>query len=165
VRSREEMDAATSCVVYEFDMMVGTCAALAADTFGLGPAHNAFLESELLHARNVIEFLIGRPKRKQQRYRDSDISARDYLPGWTPDDDEVSRRLTEALPQIDKQLSHLSWARVDGKVAWHYATVLVDIREVLAQFVGRLNDVNSPHAAAFESLLAKLPRRIWRRGS
>jgi hypothetical protein len=78
-RSKADMDAATSHTVYEFQMLTDT-ASLLSRGLGTGVTRNALLESELLHARNVIEFLLGRPKKV--RFDSRDISARSFVSEW-----------------------------------------------------------------------------------
>ncbi len=73
---------------------------------------NAYLESMLVHARNLIEFLAERPSKNAND--DRDIDAHDFVDSWEVDPD-LAERLRSYLPIIDKQISHLSWSRVDGE--------------------------------------------------
>jgi hypothetical protein len=72
----------------------------------------ACLESMLLHARNLIEFVIeGRTG--------SDIHRSDYVQKWAPEKSPATRRLRSDRQMLDKALSHLSWERVKGGTPVH----------------------------------------------
>lgn len=114
---------------------------------------NALIEGMLTHARNVIEFALGRfdTKTGARRWKhDDDIKPADFAPGWTCPTMEPARRLTERLPHIDKHLDHLSWARVEsGKEAWEYPSLLEDAIAVMEAFVAHLRASGSTHAQDF----------------
>ena len=56
-RTREELKRALKCLGYEVGMMLSLAHILAADNQGQGVIHNALVESFLIHARILIEFL------------------------------------------------------------------------------------------------------------
>jgi hypothetical protein len=107
-------------VGYELRQMAG--AALRIDSATDGTTHDALLESTLLHARNLLEFLGVR-----DRNRGLDISATDFVADWSLDP-ETRRNLGKRLDAIDKHLAHLSWARVnDMPQRWPYPAIVRDL--------------------------------------
>jgi hypothetical protein len=69
-------------------------------------AANAYLESYLVHVRNLIEFFLS-----PARTRDDDILASDFLESaWTPSGEHVDR-LRGLVDEIHKRLSHLTRRR------------------------------------------------------
>lgn len=100
----DTLEAAARDVVYELQMLVHT-----ADAFPGGQRliesvadRNVFLESFLIHARVVDEFLRSTPTR-------DDVTAEHYLPGWR------GRSILTDVERIaiDKQVAHLTAARRD----------------------------------------------------
>jgi hypothetical protein len=73
----------------------------------------ALQESALVHARNLIEFLIGRLRNDLPCWSASSMAPRDFVPGWSLDD-ASTERLREALSVADLWLAHLTWDRIDG---------------------------------------------------
>src|SRR5437764_14269800 len=69
-------------------------------------AKNAYLESCLLHARALIEFLLGNG-------RATDIRAEHLAPGWELGESACGR-FKARKDAIDKHLAHLTWTRVTG---------------------------------------------------
>jgi hypothetical protein len=81
----------------------------------------AFLESALLHTRNMIEFFCKMPGQK--------ITAGDFLPSWTP---ISTNQFSEANRVLNNWLSHLSWVRVDHDQTlpdqgWDLIPLVVDL--------------------------------------
>jgi len=136
-RTPEELTDAATHIAYEYGEFV-RCA---------GQIDGAFLEASLLHARNLIEFLIGRGRRHP-----NDITPDDFVDGWVPPDTEETHRLKQALPEIDQHLSHLSWERVDwrrtkGTKYWDYAELYPDLTSVYLVFVALAREQVAPGAA------------------
>ena len=110
------------------------------------------LEADLLHARALLEFLGARG-----RHSDKDIAPADFGASWSWPSTSDAARLERVLDDIDKYLSHLSWARVafgdpgvDAGVSWRpmdlvalMSPILRDvsraIREVHPDFADRLD--------------------------
>jgi hypothetical protein len=115
---------------------------------------NAFLEAYLLHARNLIEFLIGRDRRHS-----NDITPDDFATGWVAPETEATQRLIARLPDIDQHLSHLSWERVAWMKPdrtpkpWNYVEIRDDMIGVFVAFVDFLGDQSAPGG---EMLAARL---------
>jgi len=91
----------------------------------------AFLESALLHARNLIEIFCEWPSAR--------IVAGDFLPGWTP---VSSNRFSRESRVLNNWLSHLTWRRVDWeeRVPWDPIPLVVRLVDLYdAEFVEHLS--------------------------
>jgi hypothetical protein len=103
-------------LIYEVGALVRIAAWLQAlDEQGPAMLRVACLEACLLHARLLIEFLVGRRSGRKS----SDFGANDLLPEW---DAHASEKVDVSalhlfLDQLDKALAHLSKTRVveDGR--------------------------------------------------
>jgi hypothetical protein len=121
--------AAAAHVGYELRQMAG--AAIRIDNAPDEATHDSHLESTLLHARNLIEFLIGA---QIGRGRTTDVRAQVFVPQWAMDDAAVSA-LGDRLGVIDKHLAHLTWARVsEGKQLWPYPGIVREIVEHMREY-------------------------------
>lgn len=119
-----------------------------ADETGQDHVAQACLESMLLHARNLSEFLI------EGRYKSSDIHRSDFTPGWSPPNSPAKRRLRDARPMLDRHLSHLSWERVEIDTPEHDPKrISDDIVEVMRAFVDHLEAEANPAAEWFNGQL------------
>jgi len=109
--------------------MCGACAVKLAEGGVLRvEERNAYLESLLLHARALHEFLLGR----LDKARGTDIVRTDFGPDWDPlaagEDPRVrsaAEYLAAAVPDMNWHLAHLTWTRVDvgPPVVWTPAEV------------------------------------------
>ncbi len=120
---------------------------------------NAALESMLVHARNIIDFVVGRPpgegrtKRRQQPNRD--IVPSDFVRAWEVPDGE--HRLDKWLRQIDKHLSHLSKERGcqgDDGPEWHDA-LLWEVAEDIEEFVAAARATDPAFGAALTQAISR----------
>jgi len=133
-------------LLYEIQQM-GDASALAKS--GPGRAYTAAVESCLIHARLLIEFLMGRPKKNGTgRSRESsDIKPSMFIDSWDPKDRD---RFDTFLTRLDRHLVHLtkergtvapddgSWARVE----------IPKILGVMTEFGLALEKAKSQHADA-----------------
>jgi hypothetical protein len=73
----------------------------------------ALLESSLVHVRCLAEFFVGRVDRKGRRKwgRETDVTPAAFLEGWVPEPAEAIAVLDDAIPRLDKHLSHMTSAR------------------------------------------------------
>jgi hypothetical protein len=103
----------------------------------------ACLESLLVHARTLIEFIVG-------RQRPRDITPSMFL--WEPSD---TRAFDEYLRLIDKNLAHLSRERASlpTSPAWPVNEMVDKILEALRPFVDTLKKVGSPYATLIEQAM------------
>lgn len=115
-------------------------------------AYTPAVESCLVHARLLIEFLMGRPKKNGiGRTRDSgDIKPSMFLDSWDPADKD---RFDVFLDRLDKHLVHLSKQRGtitvdDGRWAMDE---IPRILGVMTEFAIELQKAGSLHAYAVMS--------------
>jgi len=145
-RDQNDVEIAAGHLDYEFSEFLRNSTRIHND--------NAFLEAYLLHARNLIKFLIGRGRRHP-----NDITPNDFASGWRAPETEATQRLSERLPDIDQQLSHLSWERVAWMKpdritkAWNYVEIKDDMIEVFVAFVEFVENKSAPGLAMLASRL------------
>lgn len=93
---------------------------------------NALLEAVLIHARQLIDFLIRNPT------RDDDMIRSDFGGGdWTPSPADAVARLDSAdlRDLINKHLAHLTWGRIAPEPpAWEVASIVEDLIVVAAEW-------------------------------
>ena len=112
---------------------------------GNGPLilKQACLEAFLVHARLLIEFLVGRRTRTGGRTRKaSDIAPTDFVQTWEP---VVPENFDPWLDLADKHLSHLSRARssqLDG-VDWNTIEIAGSILDLFDSFVDQADRENA----------------------
>ena len=94
---------------------------------------NAFLESFLLHARNLTDFL-------QAKKFDSDIKCSDYGVG----EQQIILPSGNTQFEINKHLSHLTWERTDLKLRWEISETYKPIIEALKDFFTDISDEYFP---------------------
>jgi hypothetical protein len=105
---------------------------------------NALLEDELLHVRNLDDFL-GATTRQQD-----DVLATDYLPTWTP-----TRILTDdECRDANKRLFHLSLQRRHLHVQWDRVGIARRTINAFTAFHQELAKQHPARAAWFENDLA-----------
>lgn len=111
--SSEEISAALGHIAYEATMCATSAIRCAEVEYGLrrgdGDDRNAYLESALLHARNLYEFLCTDG-------RNNDLRRRDFGPDWKPTGEQqeaAARLLGAAQVDLHKHLAHLTWERVE----------------------------------------------------
>ena len=94
---------------------------------------NATLESMLVHARNLLDFFCGAPSAKD------DIRAGHFVSkggsSWTS---SKLGFLKEHKDDINKHLSHLTFARVGEKPQWEPSRIQTEIEAAYAEFLGLL---------------------------
>lgn len=136
-RTVEELKNALLALDYEVWMLWSLANILATDNQGKGVIHNALLESFLIHARILIEFLY-----KNQPYKDT-VRASQYFTSDSPWK-SIRPQKTELLEKTEKdahkQLAHLTYTRLQGKRQWPYVKIANDIKAVLQVFYENLPD-------------------------
>ncbi len=136
-RTVEELKGALESLKYEVWMLWYLANILATDNQGKGVIHNALLESFLIHARILVEFLY-----KNQPYQDT-VRASQYFTPKSPWKN-IRPQKTELLEKIEKdahkQLAHLTYTRLQGKRVWPYIKIANDIKAVLQVFYKNLPD-------------------------
>jgi hypothetical protein len=127
----EKSKGALECLKYEVWMLWSLVNILAIDNQGTGVIHNALLESFLIHARILIEFLY-----KNEPHKDT-VRASQY---FTPDSlwESIRPPQTELLKETEKDahklLAHLTYTRLERKTQWPYIKIADDIEAVLHVF-------------------------------
>jgi hypothetical protein len=104
-------------LLYEVDMMRETLKVRETlsqpdSSLATWATNNALLESAVLHARNLIDFLYPR-----DTARSGDVTARDFFDPTDLRDrsaPSVPKALTEMRRRADKELSHLTVHRISG---------------------------------------------------
>ncbi len=111
-----------------------------------GNLYAACMESALVHARSLVQFL----DTKNKRY-DDDIVPDDFALGWKPPQSEAFERLTAFIPAIHKHLMHLTWASVRDKTPtdYHEKEMAFDVHEVMGEWVAFAENANAPGAPQF----------------
>jgi predicted DNA-binding transcriptional regulator AlpA len=145
-----ELNIAGLVVGYELDQMLE--AAELYEHHEPGPLRNALVESMLLHARILIEFLLSRGQ------QETDILPRQLYPGWRLPSGNDLDWLREQKKLIDQHLAHLTWARVDHltqqmrpkarKAAVELEGPEWDFGTVAARLVGCVHDFHRQAVAA-----------------
>jgi hypothetical protein len=139
-RPDSELQAAVMHIAYELDQMVD--AAVRITRAEDSPTQNALLESTLLHARALIELLLGTGK-------PNDIRAGDIAPGWPLPTGAARTALKQRKLAIDRHLSHLTWTRVDdGKAVWPYPHLVREVVDHLRGFVAAVSAAQEPWSLA-----------------
>lgn len=136
-RTVQELKNALVALKYEVWMLWSLANILAIDNQGKGVIHNALLESFLIHARILIEFLY-----KNKPYKDT-VRASQYFTSDSPWK-SIRPQKTELLKTTEtdahKQLAHLTYTRLQGKREWPYIKIANDIEAVLQVFYENLPD-------------------------
>jgi len=136
-RTTEELKRALKYLGYEVGMMWSLAHILAADNQGQGVIHNALVESFLIHARILIEFLY-----KNQPYKDT-VRASQYFTSdspWKSIRPQKTDLLKETEEDAHKYLAHLTYTRLQRKRKWPCIKIANDIQAVLQVFRENLPD-------------------------
>jgi hypothetical protein len=105
--SRPALGHGIAAVGYEVDQMTWAAGQLPIPppttlSAAEGTAQNAALESALLHARSLIEFILDKPRRSD------DMRPADFYPGWEGPPADVREQLDDERRLLHKYLVHLS---------------------------------------------------------
>jgi hypothetical protein len=119
---------------------------------------NACLESTLVHARLLIEFLAGRRRRDGQgrRWKSSDVKPSDFVKDWNP---KTFHPLDGYLERIDKYAAHLSIERAElvTPQTWALERMVDSILSEFGSFVDAATRSDSPYADRFRNALERAP--------
>ena len=101
-----------------------------------------FLETSLLHARQLREFYFGRTD--EDRFPDSSLFAEDYSAQWRGVRGGLPTTLKASKDAIDKQLAHIARERADPATAQDLGATVVqmrgELRELWQSFLKSLGD-------------------------
>jgi len=149
VEEDPELERCATHLNYEISMLVKLPAWVARfDREGPAILRVACLEALLVHARVLIEFLVGR----QRPATDITPSTFHWEPGDTGD-------LGSYLPRIDKHLAHLTRERASLATSppWPVDEMVAQIVGALRPFVTSLNDAGSPYATLIGNAMIDSP--------
>lgn len=109
---------------------------------------NIRVESFLLHARNLIDFLEGKGHLKCSQFKDNDNNK--IVPIKFSSDDTMRR--------INEHLSHISTGRKTIKINWKLKLLKNEINEKLKNFLSKISDgyFPSPEGISKESFIISL---------
>jgi len=152
-------------IKYEIDMLTSSAGILAflavhkAEGFLPWAVNNGLLNSFALHARNLVNFLYSRSKRKDFK---TDIVLEDYVDADTITNylPAISPLLEEALTKANKQAAHLSMERIQYERAgkeWMFIELSKQILKVFASIAP-----NIPDSKISDTLRQKLTKSGFR---
>jgi hypothetical protein len=141
----ERLSLAAQHVTFELDQVASLPAQIERFEREGSTSGIACFESFLLHARNLIDFLLG-------SHDPDEIQRTDYIEGWNPPKSAASRRLRDVLPVLHERLAHLSWRRIEASdVRVDQRQIAHDVMTVIGAFVQKLEENSSPHAEWFRT--------------
>ncbi len=149
-RTVEELKKALVALDYEVWMLWSLANILATDNQGKGVIHNALVESFLIHARILIEFLY-----KNGPYKDT-VRASQYFTSdshWKSMRPKKTDLLEETEKDAHKYLAHLTYTRSQGKRKWPSIKIATDIKTILKFFIEKLPDDFNEESKCLISLL------------
>jgi hypothetical protein len=160
-RSRADLADALGHVEYELQMCAAAAIRVATGAAGDSIEFNAYLESTLLHARNLYEFLVATPRQDDMGRIDfatENWDARECAP-------ETVRQLEVAVRLLHKHLAHLTWARVDApsKPRWETLAIADGVARLVqawAEAVQRDDPSEAGRAAKALVAVAESAKRV-----
>lgn len=145
-------------VQYEWTQLAG-CAVRLDQVDGVRTAQeNATLESLLLHARCLINFLCGNYNGEWSAH---DMKPADFVRApWVLADEEMDRRLRGRLAVINPTLAHVSWRRVTEPrgVIWPTGLVAHEIHCSMHKFVEAVCEASTSSADLWSVAAAEADR-------
>ncbi len=151
--SDEELRAASKHLGYEVDMFLEAAAELqrmkehptwattyASTESGFVPEEaadtatwNALLESFLIHARVLFDFLYASDPRRD------DVTAEHYAAGWEGKRPGASQNLLELKRRVNKEVAHISYVRLErpteAEKHWEFAQIAKEMCQLLLAFL------------------------------
>jgi len=140
-------------VNYELDMMAFAAARLRYPLDDL--FRNAYLESMLLHARNLAAFLIWPDNNA------TSIRPVDFAPGWSAGPAEACAYLESQRDRINKHLAHLTWQRLsDGTPSWEREKITSAVFSVAEEWARFLSPRHPDLGAAFAGRVSRARQHV-----
>jgi len=137
-------------LTYEVWMLRSLANILFTDNQGMGVIHNALLESFVIHARIIIEFLYTKKPHKDTVIASQYFASDSFWENIRPEKTELLKTTVEAA---HKELAHLTYTRLKGKKRWPYIKIANDIQAVLQVFCEKLPEDFIKEANVLRSLL------------
>lgn len=97
-------------------------------------AHSTWIESLVIHARNIHQFLATDPAKSWP----DDVIATHYLPSW--DSSGLSLLTPAELEDTHKRCAHLTTKRLTQHDGWNYVDIPRRLAVGVIEFVDRLDD-------------------------
>lgn len=122
-----EKKQALDCVWYELWMFSETSKKILS---GNQIENNIYLESFLIHLRNIIDFLQDEKYPNDIKVSDFDLSKVEIL---LPENNTYL--------EINKRINHLTWERVSGdKIGWRYGEIIEEINKKFSFFLENVSE-------------------------
>ncbi len=126
-RTKEELRTASDFVYYEYSMIIDMFQAFCnPQSYNCDDSiRNAILESFLIHARNIIEFMYN-----DKNSRKDDIAANDFTyktKNWKEIRLPQSDFLNEQYKRAHKKLAHLTYYRQEDTGGWNLSKIKYEI--------------------------------------
>jgi hypothetical protein len=130
-RTKKDLKNALEHLDYENWMLRSLANILAVDNQSIGVIHNALLESFLIHARILIEFLY-----REEPYKNTVIASQYFTPKdhWKSICPKKTELLKNTRQDAHEQLAHLTYTRLKKKTRWHYMKIVEDIEAAMNIF-------------------------------
>jgi hypothetical protein len=112
--------------------------AMASGVFGVGALNNAALESFILHARVLLDFLYA------EKPQPDDVIAEDYfneLSQWQTVRPEKTKTLKVIHKRVGKEVAHLTYARLEVTAVakeWQFIQIAKEINAVFDAFLNNV---------------------------
>jgi hypothetical protein len=134
-KTKEELEQASKHVKYELDMMAAMTSFLSKGPKGTDQATwNAYLESFVLHVRNLIEFYSRSEDTNHYIVAEhyvSDVNKWKGRPDFTPLLEDANRR-------VNNFATHLTYNRLTWRKDWEFAAIAADLEKVRICFLDHL---------------------------
>jgi len=148
-RTEGQLEQASEHVKYEIDMLRATASFLSVSWSATDQVTRyAYLESFVLHLRNLIDFLYPPPNRHPD-----DILSDHYVSRvteWNGRRPAKTPLLSDAKDRANKLGAHLSYRRADRDKAWDWVTILVQLKPVFSCFLDHLPEARKAWFAGTE---------------
>ncbi len=99
---------------------------------------NIFIESFLIHWRNLIDFLY-----KSSKNKDDDILSIDYVNDvkrWEEKRGKKTRYLIEEHNDVNKYLAHITYKRIEALKQWEFSQMLEELIRKFRMFVEHVSE-------------------------
>lgn len=137
-RTDKELEEASNHLHYEFFMLNSVARALASGIAAQGWLGNALLESFVIHFRALHGFFYPPNTAKKD-----DVIADDYFDddAWQKLRPELSEGIIRAKKRADKEVAHLTYARLDVTPAlkpWVFIEIANEMNKVMDAFLNNV---------------------------
>jgi len=143
-RDKKQLQKASDRLWYECWMLNCTAHALASGIIPEGVVHNALLESFLIHARALTDFLrLSCPEKvRSKKQREDDVIAPHFFTppeGWQPG--AMPEILQDTKTRVGKDLCHITYTNLDAPAEqkpWDFVKIADEVKKVTNGFVDKV---------------------------